>query len=725
MKHLTKHKKLYATALLILGIAAFVIGMLFGNSSSALAYAAQEFTESGILQETSSENSEEEVPKEDTATAYSNHTLQDSTLVTYQGNLDYNCYAYAIGRTESPREFIGDNEQYIPGFISNNTVNHNNSVTDLVKSVQNDLSFLGYENISYSTTRPSVGADTYLICCRMGSGGQFHFMRYDYHSNAWYHKPGYNAILKYNYELSNERNWTNEYVDKNGVAHKEDTTYSGTIYYITYQSKPLAQYFGGGNGVKNNPFLIQNETQFRNISRAYSSVYVPGQGSENQINYAFKLTNNLSLGSWLPFDYKFTGQFNGNGHSVTYEMGITQQIVNSRSYFGLFGFVSGGATIINLELKDCKLQSSGGSLMSNGVSPGVGILAGSVYQASEITNVKVTNPTVNCDIASASVGGLVGTLSATAVKNCTVEGGSITSYSSCVGGMAGVGDYWCFYGGKCATTVNKENYEEGDKAGPVVGTIAEDSNTKIDVDYSGTKVNRNGSCIAAGTLITLANGKAVPVETLTGNEMLLVWNLYTGEFDEAPILFIDAEVARNHEVIRLTFSDGTIVKAVSEHGFWDYNLNEYIYLDRNAAQYLGHWFSRQTTNENGDFISERVQLTDVTVTRENTAVYSPVTYSHLCYYVNGMLSVPGGIDGLFNIFEVDPDGMRYDEAAMQADIEQYGLYTYEEFAQLVPVNEEMFQAFNGQYLKIAVEKGLTDISSLNRLAARYARYFTE
>ena len=35
----------------------------------------------------------------------------------------------------------------------------------------------------------------------------------------------------------------------------------------------------------------------------------------------------------------------------------------------------------------------------------------------------------------------------------------------------------------------------------------------------------NDSCVAAGTLITLANGTQVPVEQLTGNESLLVWNL--------------------------------------------------------------------------------------------------------------------------------------------------------------------------------------------------------
>ena len=127
---------------------------------------------------------------------------------------------------------------------------------------------------------------------------------------------------------------------------------------------------------------------------------------------------------------------------------------------------------------------------------------------------------------------------------------------------------------------------------------------------------------------------------------------------------------------------------------------------------------------NGNFISERVQLTGVEVRQEYTAAYSPVTYGHLCYYVNGMLSMPGGIGGLFNTFEVDAETMKYDTAKMQADIEEYGLFTYEEFYELVPVTEQTFEAFNGKYLKVAIGKGLIDFEKLNALAVRYAEFLS-
>jgi len=232
-----------------------------------------------------------------------------------------------------------------------------------------------------------------------------------------------------------------------------------------------------------------------------------------------------------------------------------------------------------------------------------------------------------------------------------------------------------------------------------------------------------GSCLAAGMLITLADGRQVPVESLRGDELLLVWNLYTGGYDTAPIMFIDRDATQNYSVINLSFSNGETVRVISEHGFWDYDLNRYVYLDGNAAQYIGHWFCGKTSDEDGNMIMERARLTDVMVTQAMTTAYSPVTYGHLCYFVNGMLSMPGGIDGLFNIFEVDAETMSCDIESMQADIERYGLFTYEEFAEHVPVSQEVFEAFNGQYLKVAIGKGLITYERLQSLAERYAGFF--
>lgn len=229
-------------------------------------------------------------------------------------------------------------------------------------------------------------------------------------------------------------------------------------------------------------------------------------------------------------------------------------------------------------------------------------------------------------------------------------------------------------------------------------------------------------CVAPGTLITLADGTQKPVELLTGNEMLLVWNLFTGTFDTAPILFIDSDPAALCDVIVLTFSDGTQVDVIYEHAFWDFDLNRYVFLRTDAAQYIGHWFNKQTTDAQGQMTWTKVQLTNVAIEERYTTAWSPVTYGHLCYYVNGMLSMPGATEGLINIFEVN-EQMKIDEAQMQADIETYGLFTYEEFYELYPVPKTIFEAFNGQYLKISIGKGLLSYEMMGALIERYSEFF--
>ena len=227
------------------------------------------------------------------------------------------------------------------------------------------------------------------------------------------------------------------------------------------------------------------------------------------------------------------------------------------------------------------------------------------------------------------------------------------------------------------------------------------------------------SCVAEGTLVTLADGTQVAVEDLTGNEDLLVWNMLTGEYDSAPILFIDSDPSMTYEIIELTFSDGTEVKVIDEHAFFDMTLGEYVFLRSDAAQYIGHYFNKQGAN--GAW--ESVQLVSVDVYDEVTTAWSPVTYGYLCYYVNGMLSMPGATEGFINIFDVDTTLMQYDTAQMEADIQTYGLYTYEEFNAVIPLPELVFDAFCGQYLKVSVGKGLITLQEIAALLERYSGFF--
>jgi len=241
--------------------------------------------------------------------------------------------------------------------------------------------------------------------------------------------------------------------------------------------------------------------------------------------------------------------------------------------------------------------------------------------------------------------------------------------------------------------------------------------------YAKYTSNSSGSCITTGSLITLADGTQTAVENLTGNEQLLVWDMLNGTFTSAPILFIDSEITATYDVITLTFSDGTQVDVIDEHAFFDTTLNKYVFLRSDAAQYIGHYFKKQSYDMNNNMMLVNVQLIDVSISQQVTMAYSPVTYGHLCYYVNGMLSMPGNTESFINIFDVDAQTMAYDQTSMAQDISTYGLYTYEEFSSIIPIPELVFNAFNGQYLKVAIGKGITTLQEIQNLLNRYMSFF--
>lgn len=232
----------------------------------------------------------------------------------------------------------------------------------------------------------------------------------------------------------------------------------------------------------------------------------------------------------------------------------------------------------------------------------------------------------------------------------------------------------------------------------------------VAVEYS----KGSGGCLAPDTMILMADGTEKQVQYVIPGDELLVFNHETGEIETSFVLFNDIEEEQEFEIINLDFSNGKRVQVISEHGFFDLDLMKYVYIDGdNYEDFVGHRFY----GIEGEYTLDRASLT-----YETMAVYSPVTYSTLNYFTEGMLSMPGGITGLFNIFDYDND-LRYDQAAMNRDIETYGLFTAEEM-EGIGVTEIMFNAYNGKYLKIALGKGILTEKHLIYMIERYGG-FTE
>ena len=221
------------------------------------------------------------------------------------------------------------------------------------------------------------------------------------------------------------------------------------------------------------------------------------------------------------------------------------------------------------------------------------------------------------------------------------------------------------------------------------------------------------SCILPTTLVTMADGSRKQVKNISQGDLVKVFNHETGKIDIAPITFNDYEPEAFVNVINLNFSNGSYVGVVSEHGFFDLDTMRYEYIDEyNYQEFVGHRFY----GENGDTIT----LVNAYVDTQYTEVYSPTSFYHLDYFVEGILSMPGGITGLFNIFEYG-DNLQYEPEAYARDIETYGLFTYEDLAPL-GVTEIMFEAYAGKYLKVALGKGILTEEYLAYLIDRYGGF---
>ena len=237
-----------------------------------------------------------------------------------------------------------------------------------------------------------------------------------------------------------------------------------------------------------------------------------------------------------------------------------------------------------------------------------------------------------------------------------------------------------------------------------------DSNITINASSTG--------CFAEGTLITLADGTQKPIEQITYEDELLAWDFNTGAYVVTVPSLIESYEADECRVINLMFADGTIVRVIVDHGFFDVEANKFVFInEENVESYVGHQFVKvgaDGTYENVELLGYEVTVETVSYYTIQTAIYNNCIAENMFT----LTSPPDMIenDEWFDYFEIG-EGMKYDEEKMQADIEKYGLYTYEDFAEYVTY--EQFIAFNGPYLKVLVGRGVVTYEQIIELISIY------
>ncbi|MBE7018677.1 MAG: hypothetical protein E7413_02215 [Ruminococcaceae bacterium] len=208
----------------------------------------------------------------------------------------------------------------------------------------------------------------------------------------------------------------------------------------------------------------------------------------------------------------------------------------------------------------------------------------------------------------------------------------------------------------------------------------------------------SGGCFSEDTLITMADGTKKAIKEITTEDSILTYNFFTGEMEAKDVALVVNHGVAEYPVANLTFSDGTVLKVIEDHGVFDYDLNQYVYLTMdNMAEYIGHTFVKM--HEDG---YTTVTLDKAEKTTETIGAYSLTSAGNFNALAEGLLTVAPP-DDLYNWMPMG-EKLRYDTDAFQNDIESYGLYTYDDFSQYVTY--EQFIELNGAYLKIPVEKGI-------------------
>ena len=174
--------------------------------------------------------------------------LKENVLVSTPSNKGkYNCYAYAIGKTDG---------FYAPGGFSYGSIAGDvgsYSIYQIAIKTKEDLQIgLSMPCVKLTTVRPyytQLKSGQSAICVRKGKDGSggydFHYMRLC-SGDVWRHKPGGYAILQYKYYPDNSKNWTFESYDGSNYF-TTDMVYSGTIYYLLYKNVHSLTYKATGD----------------------------------------------------------------------------------------------------------------------------------------------------------------------------------------------------------------------------------------------------------------------------------------------------------------------------------------------------------------------------------------------------------------------------------------------------------------------------------------------
>ena len=209
---------------------------------------------------------------------------------------------------------------------------------------------------------------------------------------------------------------------------------------------PQAEWFAGGTGTEENPFLIQTKDQLMKLSESVNDII-------DYNNYYIKLDADLDLSgsNWRTIGggvYEFNGVFDGAGHVIsglTLGTDETPYILNaSVRTIGLFGILGPDAVVKDLNIKDVQANVQSDGQIRLGAIAGHANGDEDAHGGAIINNCSVRGGYLKAetqDTGNSFVGGVTGYLTGGAIINSMtdVEITSTTKYWYAeAGGISGI-----------------------------------------------------------------------------------------------------------------------------------------------------------------------------------------------------------------------------------------------------------------------------------------------
>lgn len=206
-------------------------------------------------------------------------------------------------------------------------------------------------------------------------------------------------------------------------------------------------------------------------------------------------------------------------------------------------------------------------------------------------------------------------------------------------------------------------------------------------------------CLIEGTMIALADGTSVPIEEVTYDTLLKVWNYETGSVGaEYPAWIEKRGTTISYQLTK--FSDGTELKTSGWHGVFDVDKNAFISID-DPEFVVGTRIYK--VNENNEL--EAITAVSIERVQEEVHYYHVVSSQYYNIIANNIITTDGAVY-LSNLYGFD-ENIKWPAIREEIMSDPNNLYTFEDFED-IGMPRKMFDDLRvreGKYL--ATKYGIT------------------